>query len=81
YKDVIKKNKEWIDEIYKRCAERTQKKDAADIAKQARKVLRNKVPGLMDASGNNRHACILFLAEGLSAISGMGSVRNPDIHG
>ena len=81
YKEVIKKNKEWIDEIYQRCAERTQKKDAADLAKAARKVLRNKVPGLMDATGVDRGKCILFLAEGLSAISGMASVRDPNIHG
>lgn len=81
YKDFIKKNKEWIEEIYKRCAERTMKKDNADLAKAAKKNLRNKVPRLMDATGSDRSKCILFLAEGESAISGMGSVRNPDLHG
>jgi DNA gyrase/topoisomerase IV subunit B len=81
YKDIIKKNKEWIEEIYARCAERTQKKDAGDVAKLARKVLRNKVPGLMDATGNKRQQCVLFLAEGESAVSGLSSVRNPEIHG
>jgi DNA gyrase/topoisomerase IV subunit B len=81
YKDVIKKNKEWIDQIYQRCSDRTQKKDAGEIAKLAKKVLRNKVPRLMDATGNNRHACIIFIAEGDSAIGGISSVRNPEIHG
>jgi len=81
YKDVIRKNKEWIEEIYKRCSERTMKKDAADIAKAAKKLSRSKVAGLMDANGNDRTKCILFLAEGESAISGMGSVRDPKIHG
>lgn len=81
YKEIIRKNKEWIEEIYKRCSDRTMKKDAADIAKLAKKNLRNKVPRLMDAAGRDRMKCVLFLAEGDSAISGMGSVRNPDLHG
>ena len=81
YREVIKRNKEWIDAIYKRCEERTHKKDASDIAKAARKNLREKVPGLMDATGQDRSKCVLFLAEGESAISGVASVRNPDIHG
>lgn len=81
YKDIIKKNKEWIDEIYQRCADRTQKKDAADVSKLAKKVLRTKVPGLMDANNTDRSKCVLFLAEGLSAISGMAAVRDPDIQG
>lgn len=81
YRDFIKKNRDWIEEIYKRCAERTMKKDSAELAKMAKKNLRNKVPRLMDATGSDRSKCILFLAEGESAISGMGSCRNPDIHG
>lgn len=81
YKDFIKKNREWIEEIYKRCAERTMKKDISDLAKAAKKNLRNKVPKLMDATGKDRSKCILFLAEGDSAIAGMGSVRDPDYHG
>ena len=81
YKEFIKKNREWIEEIYKRCAERTMKKDLGDLAKAAKKNLRTKVPGLMDAIATDRTSCILFLAEGDSAISGMSSVRNPEIHG
>jgi len=81
YKEFIRKNRDWIEDIYKRCAERTMKKDAADIAKAAKKNLRNKVPRLMDATGKDRSKCILFLAEGESAISGMGSCRDPDLHG
>lgn len=81
YKEFIKKNREWIEEIYQRCADRTMKKDNADLAKAAKKNLRTKVPGLMDAIGTDRSKCILFLAEGDSAISGMSSVRNPEIHG
>lgn len=79
--DIIKKHKSWIEEIYQRCADRTQKKDASEIAKLSRKLVRAKVPGLMDATGKDRSKCTLFLAEGLSAISGMSPVRDPDIHG
>lgn len=81
FKNIVKKYPDWIDEIYQRCAERTMKKDASDLNKEAKKLLREKVPGLMDATGSDRSKCILFLAEGLSAISGMASVRNPEIHG
>lgn len=81
FKTIIKKNLEWIDAIYARCEARTQKKDASEIAKMSRQVARNKVPKLIDATGYDRSKCILFLAEGDSAIAGMTSVRNPEIHG
>jgi|ERR1700691_1180282 len=81
FKDIIKNNKDWIEEIYKRCEERTHKKDVNDLNKATRKNLRNKVPGLMDATGSDRTKCVLFLAEGESAISGCASARDPDIHG
>lgn len=81
FKKVIKNNPEWIERIYTRCAERTQKKDNADAAKLAKKNLRTKVEDLEDASGSNRQKCILFLGEGKSAISGMVEARNADIHG
>lgn len=81
FKNIIKKYSDWIDEIYQRCAERTMKKDASEADKEAKKMLREKVPGLMDATGADRSKCILFLAEGVSAISGMASVRDPEIHG
>lgn len=41
------------------------KKDASEADKDAKKMLREKVPGLMDATGKDRSKCILFLAEGL----------------
>lgn len=81
FKNIIKKYPDWIEAIYERCAARTFKKDQSDVDKEAKKMLREKVPGLMDATGPDRSKCILFLAEGLSAISGMASVRNPEIHG
>lgn len=81
FKDIIKKNKSWIDEIYARCAARTQKKDDADIAKLGRKLMRQKVPKLLDANGRDRRRCILIITEGDSAKGMISAVRDPDIHG
>jgi len=81
YKKLLRDNKTWIDQIYERCAARTQKKDDAETAKLARKVLRTKVPKLMDATGKDRTKCILLIAEGDSAVSSVSAVRDPEVHG
>lgn len=81
FKNVIRKNPEWIEQIYERCRERTQKKDDADALKLAKKNKRTKVEDLEDACGTDRTKCILFLAEGKSAVSGMVEARDPNIHG
>lgn len=81
FKSIISKNKDWIEEIYARCAARTEKKEARETSQLAKKLMRSKVPDLIDATGKDRSKCILFLAEGQSAISGMTSVRDPDVHG
>ena len=81
FKTVIKHNKEWIDQIYQRCADRTQKKDDAEVAKLGRKLMRTKVPKLLDANGKDRNKCIIFLTEGDSAVSQISAVRDPEIHG
>ncbi len=81
FTDIIKKNKEWIDQIYERCAERTMKKDESEEKKQAKQAKKKKDPTLLDAAGRDRSKCILLLAEGLSAISGVSNVRDPDVHG
>lgn len=64
FKGIIAKNKEWIDAIFERCAERTMKKDASELGREAKKMLREKVPSLTDATGKDRSKCILLLAEG-----------------
>lgn len=81
FKNIIKQNKDWINSIYERCEERTQKKDEADVAKKNRKILRNKVPKLADANGKDRSKCICFICEGDSAVSQIMSVRDPEIYG
>jgi len=81
FKKLVKKHRDWIDIIFERAEARSSKRDDAEAKKAARSAKRTKVGGLMDASGKNRKDCILFLAEGLSAISGMSAVRDPNIHG
>ena len=81
FKQIIRDNPAWIDAIYKRCAARTQSKDTKDTIRQAKRNLRQKVEDLEDACGHDRSKCILFLAEGDLAISGLVKARNPDLHG
>ena len=81
YKGVIRRNPEWIESVYERCAERTMKKDNADLAKAGRNNKRLKVVELEDASGSARMSCSLFLCEGKSAVSGITEARDPTIHG
>ena len=64
YINIIKKYRTWIEAIYVRCEERTHKKDMNDIAKLTKKVSRSKVEKLVDATGDDRSKCCLFLAEG-----------------
>ena len=81
FKTIMRANKPWIDAIYARCAARTQKRDDADIAKANRKLMRNKVPKLLDANGKDRTKCILLITEGDSAKTMVSAVRDPEVHG
>ena len=81
FKNIIKIHKDWVQSIYDRCAARTQKKDDADLAKANRKLMRQKVPKLLDANGKDRTKCILLITEGDSAKTMVSSVRDPEIHG
>ncbi|AFA44430.1 topoisomerase II large subunit [Klebsiella phage vB_KleM_RaK2] len=81
FDELVKKNKDWVDEIFERCAARTNKKDAEEDRRLAKKLLKGKVAKLLDSVGTDRSKCILMLAEGDSAISNMASARDPNIHG
>ena len=81
FDDLVKKNKDWIDAIFVRCAERTNKKDAEEDRKMAKKLLKGKVAKLSDSTGTDRSKCILLIAEGDSAISNMSAARDSKIHG
>src|SRR5690606_28300322 len=81
FKSIIKTHKEWVTSIYDRCAARTQKKDDAELNKLNKKLLRTKVPKLLDANGKDRSKCILLITEGDSAKTMVSAVREPEIHG
>ena len=81
YKNIVRTNKDWVEAIFEHCAARTQKKDTSDVEKNNRRLLRTKVPKLLDATGKDRSKCILLLTEGDSAKSSVGAVRDPEIHG
>ena len=81
FRAIIKQNRTWVDMIYARCAARTQKKDEAEIAKANRKLMRTKVPKLLDANGKDRSKCILLITEGDSAKTMVSAVRDPEVHG
>jgi DNA gyrase/topoisomerase IV subunit B len=81
FKEIIRKHPAWIETIYDRCAKRSQEKDAREAARKGKRNLRQKVEDLEDACGHDRSKCILFLAEGDSAISGLVKARDPEVHG
>lgn len=78
---IIQDNPWWIDIIYDKCQSRTHARDQQEIKRQSKKVAKRKVANLQDATGKDRNKCILFLAEGKSAISGMSDARDHNIHG
>jgi DNA gyrase/topoisomerase IV subunit B len=81
FKKVVRENPDWIESIYDRCRIRTQKSDEGDLNRLAKKGKKQKITDLDDAVGADRSKCILFLAEGKSAISGIVQDRNAEIHG
>jgi DNA gyrase/topoisomerase IV subunit B len=80
-KNIVKKNKEWIDLIFERAFKRTNKKEEDETRKLAKAAKKAKVEKLRDATGTDRTKCILFITEGDSAVSEMSSARTPEIHG
>lgn len=81
FADLVKKNTQWVNEVYERCAERTNKKDADEDRRLAKKLQKAKVANLRDATGTNREDCILYVAEGNSAISNLLAARDPERQG
>lgn len=87
FAELIKKQKDWIEQIFERCANRTNKKDADELARAAKRNLKNKVAKLRDATGKDgrkvipRSECTLFITEGDSAVGGISDVRDPARHG
>jgi len=78
-RSMIRRNPEWIEEVMNRCRLRHGKKEDDDAQKELKKVA--KPIKLRDAVGKDRSKCILFIAEGDSAIANMSDARNVEIHG
>lgn len=81
YKNIIKKYNWWIEDIFRRAEIKNNLKENKETSKIIKKTLSGKIPDLIDATSKDRKNTILFLAEGKSAIGGLTSVRNPEIHG
>lgn len=81
FEELVKKNKDWVEEIFERTAARTNKKDADEDRRLAKKLLKGKVAKLLDATGTDRSQCILLMAEGDSAVSNMSAARDSKVHG
>jgi DNA gyrase/topoisomerase IV subunit B len=80
FKNVIRKNGEWIEDVYKRCAERTLKKESSEISKLAKKGGKVRVAKLKDATHSDRQQCSLYITEGDSAVGGLVDARDARIH-
>ncbi len=80
FKAIIRRNPEFIESIYQKCADRTQKRDAADVLKMARKTGKVRVAKLKDATHTDRSKCSLYITEGDSAVGGLVDARDSSIH-
>lgn len=80
FRGLVRKNKEWVEQIFERCIDRTTDKDKRDAEKEAKKVKKKKVAKLTDATGTDRSKCILIIAEGDSALNLAGAARDDKIH-
>lgn len=77
----IRRNPEWVEGVIDRCRARTSKRAQREIDQEQKKLAKTKIASLKDATGKDRRACTLFIAEGDSAISGMVSARDAKLHG
>jgi DNA gyrase/topoisomerase IV subunit B len=55
-------------------------KEKHDVAWKSKKLLKKKIPKLIDATSDNRDECVLFLTEGDSALGQLIKVRDQNIH-
>lgn len=80
-KGFLRKNPEWVSMVVEECRQRLGKTAQREVDQEQKKLSKKKIASLHDATGSKRHECVLFLAEGESAISGMVSARDARIHG
>lgn len=80
FKNAIRKNPEWIEAVYQKCADRTLKKEASDVSKLAKKGGKVRVAKLKDATHSDRAKCSLYITEGDSAVGGLVDARDARFH-
>lgn len=80
-RSLLKKNKQWMNEILENCRERHQRRQNQNVKKKQKDLHKTKIAGHHSANARDRSKCILFIAEGESAIGGMVEARDPEVHG
>lgn len=78
FTQVVKKHRVWIEEIFVRCEERTNRNDSAKLKRLDKKKV--KIAKLIEANSKDRQDCVLFLMEGDSAKGNAPAARDPKIH-
>lgn len=71
-----RKNKDWLESVVARAAERHHGQTAKDAAKEVTKKSNKPVPGLLDAVNSRRSQTSVIITEGLSAASMIENVRD-----
>lgn len=77
WKSFTRKNKDWLDDVLQRAITRYHGKANKQAIKEHQKQMKKKVPGLVDATSQDRYKCQLLITEGLSAASMITDVREP----
>lgn len=81
WKQFVKKQSHWFEMVLERASRRHHSSADDKAMKDLERKVKKKVPGLIDATGDDRSKCILFVTEGDSASSSLREVRTADIQG
>jgi DNA gyrase/topoisomerase IV subunit B len=73
----VRKNKEWFDKVLQQAIHRYHRDEDTKAINEHKKTFKKRVPGLLDATENNRFLCQILITEGLSAKSQISEARNP----
>lgn len=77
WKDYVKNNKTWFDEVIERAIRRSNISATKEATKNQQKGKRIKIDGFMDAENKKRDQCQLLITEGKSAASNIVQSRDP----
>lgn len=81
WRKFVRENRDFVERIFKRAEFRLGSDDTKVIDKEAKKLKKEKIPNLIDATSRDRSECVLALFEGNSAASSFATVRDPKKHG